>query len=102
MLKAKLKKGYENVREHARTVAVAAGTASALAVPTVVSFAADSGTNFLDSDTMTLITSAMSNLVVTVTAVVAIAIPAGMTIIGLTTAADYAMKKIKGVLRKAS
>lgn len=81
------------------------GVMTAIAVnPSIVSFASDAsaGSNLLDGEVMTAITNGFSNLVVTATAVVAIAATTGVSIIGLSAACKYAMKKIRGTLSQAA
>lgn len=87
-----------------RMAALSGMTTVMLAVPTVVSYAADDvsgGTNVLDGLVMDAITKGFSNLVVTFTALVAIGCVAGVTIAGTAAGAKYAVKYIKGLLSQA-
>ncbi len=63
--------------------------------------AASGGTNLLTGEVMDAITNGFASLAVTATAVVAIAATTGVSIIGLSAACKYAMKKIKGTLSSA-
>lgn len=71
-----------------------------MSVPTMVAHA--SGTNLLDGDVMTAITSGFGDIAVTCTQILAIATVTGISIVGMTAAAKYAMKKIKGALASAA
>lgn len=81
------------------------GVCTAVMMNPMVSFAAEDvsgGSNLLTGEVMTAITNGFSSLVVTATAVVAIAATTGVSIIGLSAAVKYAMKKIKGTLSSAA
>lgn len=98
----------DKVREKVTTARFAVGmavTSGMLMVPTVVAFAEEptgSGANLLDGDVMTAIQSGFNSLAVTATQVVAIAVVTGVSVIGMSAAAKYAMKKIKGTLSSAA
>lgn len=88
----------------------AAGVSGVMTViamnPSMVSFASEAGvsggSNLLDGEVMSAITNGFSSLVITATAVVAIAATTGVSIIGLSAACKYAMKKIRGTLSQAA
>lgn len=97
----------EKVRENATTARVAIGTAVTsrmLMCPTLIAFAEEpaGGSNLLDGEVMTVITSGFSSLAATATQVLAVAVVTGISVIGMTAAAKYAMKKIKGTLNSAA
>lgn len=107
-------KAEEQAREAGASLSLAyraaglSGVVTALSLsPAVTAFALEtggassSGTNLLSGEVMEAITNGFSSLVVTATAVVAIAATTGVSIIGLSAACKYAMKKIKGVLSSA-
>lgn len=56
----------------------------------------------LDDTTMTAIKNGFDTLVATAKQVVPIAVVAAVTIIAVTAGANFALKKIKGVMNKAS
>ena len=56
----------------------------------------------LDAATMTTIQSGFDQLVATVSQVVPVAVVASVSVIALTAGVNFALKKIKGVLSKAS
>lgn len=59
------------------------------------------GENLLSGETMTVVQKGFADLITTGTAVISMAVVAGMSIIGISAAASYAMKKIQGILSKA-
>lgn len=86
---------------------VASGvTTLAVVAPPVSAYAADAGasggSNLLDGEVLAAITNGFSSLAITATAVVSMAVVAGVSVIGLSAAARYAMKKFKGVLSQAA
>lgn len=84
---------------------VASGmTTLAVVAPSVNAYASDAsgGSNLLDGEVLAAITNGFSSLAITATAVVSMAVIAGVSVIGLSAAAKYAMKKFKGVLSQAA
>lgn len=59
------------------------------------------GENLLAGETLTLVQKGFNDLVATGTAVIGLAVVAGISVIGISAAASYAMKKIKGILSQA-
>lgn len=92
------------VKGKATELKLAGTTAVMVALPTVTAFAAEpaAGSNMLDSETMAVITNAFSSLAITATAVVGIAVTTAVGVVGLTTGAKFALKKVKGVLSSAA
>lgn len=91
--------------------AVRAGVASgittlAVIAPAVNAYAAEGdvsgGSSLLEGEVLAAITNGFSSLAITATAVVSMAVVAGVSVIGLSAAAKYAMKKFKGVLSSAA
>jgi len=60
------------------------------------------GTSALDATTQSVIQDGFNTMTATVTDVVAIAVVASVGVICLTAGVNYALKKIRGVLSKAS
>lgn len=86
---------------------VAATSTAMVIVSSVPAWAVDetttvTGNNLLTGDVMTALSQGFGDLAVTCTQVVAIATVTGISIVGLTAAAKYGMKKIKGVLSQAA
>lgn len=63
---------------------------------------AEAATGALDADMIKVITNGFNTLVATVGQVVPLAIVAAVSVIGITAGANFALKKLKGVLSKAS
>lgn len=61
-----------------------------------------SGTSVLTESLKTAITTGINNLQATVTDVIGITIAASVAVIALTAGVNYALKKIRGVIAKAS
>lgn len=59
------------------------------------------GTNLLDAETLAVITNGFSSIVITLTAVVVMAMTASLTVMGLSQACDYALKRMKSAFKKA-
>lgn len=73
--------------------------------PVMSSFAAEgssSGSNLLDAETLAVITNGFSSIVITLTAVVVMGMTAAMTVMGLSQACDYALKRMKAAFKKAA
>lgn len=79
-------------------------TTLALIAPTLTAYAETpaGGENLLSGEVLTAITNGFSSLAITATAVVSMAVIAGVSVIGLSAAAKYAMKKFRGVLSSAA
>lgn len=111
-LKTRVVSLVEQAQEHSRNMGakmklglMTVSTTAMLAVPTLSAYAAEEvsgGQNLLDGEVMAAITNGFSSLVITATAVVAIAATTGVSIIGLSAAVKYSMKKIRGVLSSAA
>lgn len=56
----------------------------------------------LDTTTMTVIQNGMNQLVSTVQQIVPIAVVASVSVIAITAGVNFALKKVKGVISKAS
>nr|DAK82949.1 MAG TPA: hypothetical protein [Inoviridae sp.] len=56
----------------------------------------------LDTTTMTVIQNGMNQLVSTVQQIVPIAVVASVSVIAITAGVNFALKKVKGVMSKAS
>lgn len=84
-------------------VAGMAGLSTALvAVPALTVFAEETpGTNLLEGEVMTAVSSGFADLKATVVAIVAIAATTGIAIVGVSAGVKYAIKKIKGTLSSA-
>lgn len=85
---------------------VVSGVTTAMVVaPNICAYAAEDvsgGSNLLSGEVLSAITNGFSSLAITATAVVSMAVIAGVSVIGLSAAAKYAMKKFKGVLSQAA
>lgn len=92
----------------AKRAMLVGSTTAMVMVPTLIahadehSAASSGGKDLLAGDVWTAITAAFGDLATTTTKVVAIAVVTGCSIIGMSAAANYAMKKIKGMLSKAA
>lgn len=104
---------FSNVKEKLNSASMNAkhallvGSITAMTVvPSIAAYAEEgvsgSGKDLLAGDVWTAITGAFGDLATTTTKVVAIAVVTGCSIIGMSSAANYAMKKIKGMLAKAA
>ena len=82
----------------------AAVTTGMMVIPTVVSYAEEptGSSGLLEGEVLTAITNGFNSLAVTATQVMAIAVVTGVSVIGMSAAAKYAMKKIKGTLSQAA
>lgn len=86
-----------------RAGGLAGVTAGLMSVPTVIAFAEESAnTNLLDETIWALVTKGFGDLALTCTMIVALALTTGISIVGMTTAGKYAIKKIKGTLSAAA
>lgn len=102
MLREVVQKHMNEVRLGVSTAIVSVG----MALPTLTSYAEEvaggGGSNLLEGDVLTAIQSGFNSLAVTATQVMAIAVVTGVSVIGMSAAAKYAMKKIKGTLNSAA
>ena len=102
MLREVVQKHMNEVRLGVSTAIVSVG----MALPTLTSYAEEvaggSGSNLLEGEVLTAITNGFNSLVVTATQVMAIAVVTGGSVIGMSAAAKYAMKKMKGSLNTAA
>ncbi len=71
-------------------------------MPTAVADGAVSATSALDAGTLDIIKAGFSTMQGTVLEVVGIAVVSAVAVICLTAGVNYALKKIKGVIAKAS
>jgi len=101
---AKAKEQVGNAYGRIRLGGAAGVTMAMMSIPTMVAHAESAGTSttLLDGEVWTAITAGFGDLAVTCTQVLAIATVTGISIVGMTAAAKYAMKKIKGVLASAA
>lgn len=102
MLREVVQKHMNEVRLGVSTAIVSVG----MALPTLTSYAEDvaggGGSNLLEGEVLTAITNGFNSLVVTATQIMAIAVVTGVSVIGMSSAAKYAMKKVKGTLNTAA
>lgn len=95
----------DTMRQHATEFKISSSIALMTVVPSLTAFASEpssGASSALEGDVWTAITDAFSSLAVTASQVMAIAVVTGCGIIAMTTAAKYAMKKIKGMLSQAA
>lgn len=99
----KAKEQSRNMQAVYRVGGVAGVSTALMMVPTMTSFASEAGggSNLLSAEVLSAITNGFSSMVITATAVIVMGITAGVSIIGLSSAAKYALKQLKGVLSKA-
>lgn len=98
---AKEKAGHSMMR----LASVTGISSGMLMVPTIAAYAAEgdvSGSNLLTGDVWSAILSGFGDLGVTCTQILAISCVTGIGIVGMTSAAKYAMKKIKTTLASAA
>lgn len=77
----------------------------ALLTSTIVSYAAEpasGGSSLISGEVLAALTSGFGDLMVTATEILALASVTGISVIGMSCAVKYAMKKIRGVLDKAA
>lgn len=104
MVREKFFEAKEFMVSNAKYAVACATVTAATLVPTMTSFAADASgdSGFLDSATVSVITDSVAKMTLTITAVVAICVPAAFSIMGLTVAAKYAIKYVKNMISKAA
>lgn len=102
----KAKEQTERLHGTVRMAALSGMTTAMMVVPTLSAYAsgepAAGGENLLTGEVWTAITAGFGDMAVTCTQVLAIASVTGISIVGMTAAAKYAMKKIRGVLSSAA
>lgn len=104
MMKTKLLTMTDSLRNRANALKLAAVTTALTVGPAMVSLAAEgsSGTNLLTGELMTTLESGVTDLKATGAAVISVVVVAAIGLLGLSKGSDFALKKIKGVLNKAS
>lgn len=105
MMKTKLLTMTDSLRNRANALKLAAVTTALTVGPAMVSLAADAssgGTNLLTGELMTTLESGVTDLKATGAAVISVVVVAAIGLLGLSKGSDFALKKIKGVLNKAS
>lgn len=99
---AKEKAGHSMIR----LASVTGISSGMLMVPTIAAYAAEGdvsgGSNLLTGEVWSAILSGFGDLGITCTQILAISCVTGIGIVGMTSAAKYAMKKIKTTLSSAA
>lgn len=106
-----MKKNYmvsliDTAKQNVTAMKLSVVTAAMVAVPSICAFAAVgdpvTGTSLLSGETLAAVQKGFLDLSATGTQVVGLSIVAAVGVIGISAGANYAIKKVKGVLSKAA